>query len=49
MRRWTLFLAVVGLAAGIVLFRPAPDPLRGVEAVPTPGRPTPSSPSSPRR
>lgn len=33
MKRWTLFLVIVGLAAGIVLFWPAPDPLKGVETV----------------
>ena len=33
MKRWTLFLVIVGLAVGIVLFWPAPDPLKGVETV----------------
>ncbi len=33
MKRWTLLLVIVGIAAGIVLLWPAPDPLQGVETV----------------
>lgn len=33
MKRWTLVLLILGIAAGIVLVWPAPDPLQGVETV----------------
>lgn len=33
MKRWVLFLLIVGIAAGIVFLWPAPDPLQGVESV----------------